>query len=306
MTETHVSVIVPVYNDPDGVTSTIESVHPQLTDGDELLVVDNNSTDRTPEVIRTCSRESPGIDLLHETEIQSSYAARNTGIRASSGDILAFIDADMTVEPTWLADLRSYFSGSDADYVGCNVELYIPAGSETSIAQYNVAKGFPVEYYIREKGYAPTCCLSVRRTVVRDVGRFDASLVSGGDGEFGRRVADAGYTQEFASEITMYHPARTTLSELGSKAVRIGRGQEQLYRSGTRDSRPLLNPRNFLPPHPGTFRRTVSGNWGLPTLAGWFLLAYWFKLMQVRGRIRERLNGRGETPTDGENHPQGR
>jgi len=284
-----VSVVVPVYNDPDGVATTIESIRPQLTDDAELVVVDNDSTDRTPAVVSEYSEADERIELRHETDVQSSYAARNRGIEASSGDLLAFVDADMTAAETWLEDLRAFVADSGAAYVGCDVEVYVPDGADSVVARYDAAKGFPVEFYVEERNYAPTCCLAVRREVVEDVGPFDATLVSGGDGEFGRRVAAAGYAQAYAPDVQLFHPARTSLRALRTKGIRVGRGQEQLSRSGDDAARPIWDPRNVLPPRPSTFRRTIAGDWGHSTLLGWFLLDYWYKLTQLRGRLHERL-----------------
>ena len=101
-TYTSVVVIIPVYNDPKGIQDTLDSLLGQTTTNYQIVVVDNNSTDRTPEIVRTYETDHDHITLLHEREIQSSYAARNTGIRHTDSDILAFVDADMTVPEDWL------------------------------------------------------------------------------------------------------------------------------------------------------------------------------------------------------------
>jgi len=119
------SVVIPVYNDASGIAQTLDSLTAQSTKGDyEIAVVDNNSTDQTPEVIN--SYDDDRITLYHETEIQSSYAARNTGIRNTASEILAFVDADMTVPEHWLENALDAFHSTDADYMGCNVDLTLP------------------------------------------------------------------------------------------------------------------------------------------------------------------------------------
>src|SRR4028118_1525930 len=94
------SVIVPVYNGEADLPELINCLQAQTYPGDrvEYLLVDNGSSDRTASVIQTAIQEtaSLGITLryLQENKIQSSYAARNTGIRAVKSEILAFTDAD--------------------------------------------------------------------------------------------------------------------------------------------------------------------------------------------------------------------
>ena len=135
----------------------------------------------------------------------------------------------MTVPEDWLESALHTFQTTDADYVGCAVELTLP--EEPSLAaRYDHHTGFPVESYLERQGFAPTCCLFVRREVFADVGLFDHRLESGGDKEFGNRVRDAGYDQHFAENVTMYHPTRNTIAELAAKDRRVGRGLCQLQR----------------------------------------------------------------------------
>ncbi|ELY75970.1 glycosyltransferase family 2 protein [Natrinema pallidum] len=224
-----VSIILPVYNDPAGVRTTVESVRPQVTGTEsELHIVDNGSTDETLSTIRDYT---DGTSVYHhvENDIQSSYAARNTGIRNTDSDILAFVDADMTVSEGWLESALSTFQTRESDYMGCTVELMLP-DEPTLAARYDHHTGFPIQQYLEHQQFAPTCCLFVRRDVIEDIGLFDHRLVSGGDKEFGNRVHEAGYDMHFAEDVVMYHPTRKTIPELVTKDRRVGRGLCQLQR----------------------------------------------------------------------------
>lgn len=224
----YISVILPVYNDPSGLQTTVNSLLGQSTDLKyHITVVDNNSTDRTPDIVD--SYDDDQLFLTYETDIQSSYAARNTGIRNTDTEILVFVDADMTVPEDWLESALSTFQNQDADYMGCNVELTLP-NNPTLAARYDHHTGFPVRQYLEHQHFAPTCCLFVRREVFEDVGLFDHRLISGGDKEFGNRVHEANYDVHFAEDVTMYHPTRNTVRELVTKDRRVGRGLCQLQR----------------------------------------------------------------------------
>ena len=224
-----ISVIVPVYNDPDGIQDTLDSLLTQTNTNYQVVVVDNNSTDRTPDIVQTYEKDHDRITLCHEHEIQSSYAARNTGVRHTDSDILAFVDADMTVPEDWLESALETLQTTDADYMGCNVELTLPDEPPVA-ARYDHHTGFPIEGYLNHQQFAPTCCLFVRRKVFEDVGLFDHRLISGGDKEFGNRASNAGYDQQFAADVTMYHPTRNSIDALTSKDLRVGRGLCQLQR----------------------------------------------------------------------------
>ncbi|WP_336037517.1 glycosyltransferase [Halobacterium yunchengense] len=273
------SVIIPVYNDPDGVRQTLSSLVAQRDNPKfEIIVVDNNSTDETPQVIEEFEREHPDIVYgYEETDVQSSYAARNTGIENASGEILAFIDADVTVADTWVADISEKFENSSVDYIGCNVEMYVPDGKDTIWAQYDVTMGLPVQHYLNAKRFAPTCALAVRRNVVEQVGLFDETLVSGGDKEFGRRVHNHNFKMGYVPDIVVKHPARTSLDSLLKKASRIGQGQAQLWSRHDLATHPL-SPFRLLPPSPQRIRnRTNSSQVPLPA----YFLAYFLKLVQT-------------------------
>lgn len=295
-TRPRVSVVIPVYNDPEGLRTTLEAVTTQSYPDDryEVVVVDNDSEDRTPEVATAYGhRYSDLVDVTTEDEIQSSYAARNTGIRASSGDVLAFIDADMTVEDGWLEDAVRAMEERDAEYLACDVELYHD-GEATLPGRYNKLSGFPIERYVRENDFGPTCSLLVRRSVFDDVGTFDSRLISGGDVEFGHRVRDSGRTLHYAPEVTMYHPARSSLRSLLRKYLRNGRGTGQRRRlypeyDGGWD---VTDPRLYLPPNPLRFGTKFGSEWrdlDVHEKAGLYLIGYSERLARSYGQLIETL-----------------
>ncbi|MDL0135132.1 glycosyltransferase [Halobacterium salinarum] len=273
-----ISVIIPVFNDPEGIRDTLQSLIDQSGSPNyEIIVVDNDSTDSTPDVIAEFEEKYPSLVFGYsETDIQSSYAARNTGIDRASGEILAFIDADVTVENMWVANICKKFQSSNVDYLGCNVDIYIPDGEDTIWARYDAAMGLPVEHYLETKQFAPTCALAIRREIIEEVGEFDQTLISGGDKEFGTRVHHKGFSMEYAADIVIQHPARTTLDAHLKKAVRIGEGQVQLWDRYDLATHPFSLLR-LLPPSP---RRVKARTQSTQTPIRIYFLSYILKLVQ--------------------------
>ncbi|MES3518010.1 MAG: glycosyltransferase [Natronomonas sp.] len=223
------SIIVPVYNDPDGIRDTLDSILDHTDDRPEIIVVDNGSTDHTPAVVRSYVEEYPHVRLEHERAVQGSYAARNTGLEVASGDVVVFLDADQTVTDSWLETGLEALEARSGAYLAPDVRLSSPE-TPTLAGRYNRATGFPIEEFIERHGFAPTACLFVTRELIDDVGSFDERLVSGGDREFGNRVRSAGYDLHYAPEVVVYHPTRDSLRSLISRNLRIGRGHCQLQR----------------------------------------------------------------------------
>lgn len=111
-----ISVILCTYNRCQGLAKALASIAastlPNSVDW-EVLVVDNNSSDRTREVVENfCHQDPAHFRYLSEPEQGLSYA-RNTGIRNAEGDILAFTDDDAIVEPSWLWNLTSALHGGE-------------------------------------------------------------------------------------------------------------------------------------------------------------------------------------------------
>lgn len=256
MTHDPISIIIPVYNDPGGVDQTIRSLLNLNYSRYEIIAVDNNSTDETLQVIRNWSQRRPGIvHAVRETSIQSSYAARNTGIEHARGDILTFIDADMTVSAGWLSNIAAEFKNTETDYLGYEIQVYMPEGEKSLWGWYDQIMGLPVRYYFDQKQFVPTSCLVVRKTVFEKVGRFNPHLVSGGDREFGNRVsAHPELDMAFSESTVAFHPARTSFQEHYLKAVRIGRGLSQAWQQSSQTSllQNLLSELidHILPPDP--------------------------------------------------------
>ena len=94
-----ISVIIPVYNGERTIGACVESLLAQDYPKDkyEVIIVDNNSKDKTAGIIKEYS-----VQYLFEGRIQSSYAARNAAIKAAKGEILAFTDADCAADKEWL------------------------------------------------------------------------------------------------------------------------------------------------------------------------------------------------------------
>jgi GT2 family glycosyltransferase len=242
-----VAVVVPVYNDPEGAERTLQALDEAHADASvvpDVTVVDNGSTDDTRRVVEAFEPTSLDVRLRSETAIQSSYAARNAGIRATDADVLAFVDADVTVADDYFDRAFAHLRDRDLDYLGCHVDLSIE-GDRTLTARYNAHTGFPIEGYVERHRYAPTCSLLARREVFEDVGLFDPRLLSGGDMEFGNRVDAAGFELGYCADAVATHPVRSSLRSLYDKNVRVGRGHCQLQRYyPERYGEPLIPPRH--------------------------------------------------------------
>lgn len=101
-----ISVVIPVYNEERIIGRCLEALMPQLQDGDEVIVVDNNSKDRTVEIIK---KQYPQAKVIRETKQGITYA-RAKGFDEARCPIIARIDADTIVADDWLSVIRERFT----------------------------------------------------------------------------------------------------------------------------------------------------------------------------------------------------
>jgi len=278
------SIVVPVFNDPDGLETTVRSLLDQSTEGYEVVIADNGSTDGTARVAERFARNDRVVHVV-EDDVQGSYAARNAGIEASEGDVIGFLDADMWVDRDYVESITSAMRSEDRVYMGCDV---VVVDEDTPTSRFDAATGFPVQNYVENLQFAPTCCLVADRSLFEDVGDFDGRVVSGGDVEFGNRVANAGYELAFEPDIVLYHPARSTARAHVSKWFRVGRGDEQLRRcySDRFEERSPFGWRALLPGNPATFAdRLQTEPSSTAEFAYWFLLDWACQVSRTAGRV---------------------
>ncbi|KUP97486.1 glycosyltransferase [Thermobifida cellulosilytica] len=102
-----ISVVVPAYNEEAAIGHCLDALVNQIVPVDEILVVDNNSTDRTAEIAE--KYRDHGVRVIRET-VQGLIPARNRGFDEATGDILGRIDADTRVEPDWSQRLAEAFA----------------------------------------------------------------------------------------------------------------------------------------------------------------------------------------------------
>ena len=241
-----VSVIVPTYNDEKGIQLTLSSLQKQDYPSNrwEVIVVDNNSTDQSKVKAFLFQDKIAMLKVVTE-EKRSSYAARNKGIELAKGDILAFIDSDMTVEPDWISKGVADIERQEADYVGCRVDIYANFDPPTVWEIFNQRTGFRIKYYMEKDGFAGAGNLFVRKDVIERLGPFDARLTSSGDREFGNRVKEGGFKMYYSDHNIMHHPARSSMSSLLRKTIRVAMGFVDLRylfpeRYGSLELRPIL------------------------------------------------------------------
>lgn len=222
MRDPDLTVIVPVYNHWHFVPALIEALRSQelSTDQFELILIDNGSDNIPTEL------ELPMWSKLLECHTSGSYAARNVGINASRGQLIAFTDADCVPTPQWLTEILRCWSGTNGMSLvagGLRVEPTNWAAMTIS-EMYDIALGLPQQRYV-SNGYAVTANLLIPKQAFENLGLFDPQRFSGGDADFCRRAVAQGWGLIYCEQAEVVHPARRNIEELLTKQRRVVGGQ---------------------------------------------------------------------------------
>lgn len=221
-----VSVIVPVRNDGDRLAKCLAALYHQSYPYSryEVVVVDNNST----EDIYSVCQPFPNVCYYQETK-PGNNAARNRGVVAAKGDIIAITDADCIPHSNWLAaGVRSLQAHPRAGIIGGHIQFFFQGKRPTPVEYADSISYLQQQVYVMRDHYAAGANLFTHRAVVEQVGAFDDRLLNLGDKEFGQRVYAAGWQVVFYPEAVVFHPARTTPQQLLGKARRQTRANRKL------------------------------------------------------------------------------
>ena len=124
------SILIATFNRAAVLQKTLESLASLQPEGSwEVIVIDNNSPDDTPQVVEAATRTFPvPLRYVFEPEPGRS-AALNSGFQAARGAILVTTDDDVRVEPDWLDRIAAGFEAHGCDYIGGRV---VPSGRAKS------------------------------------------------------------------------------------------------------------------------------------------------------------------------------
>jgi GT2 family glycosyltransferase len=201
-----ISVVVCSYNGARTIAQTLAALQKLDYPDYEVIVIDDGSTDRTSAITG-----SYPVKLLR-TENQGLSAARNRGLEAATGDIVAYIDDDAYPDPHWLTYLASIFLRSD--HAGIGGPNFAPTDDGTIAECVANAPGGPVHVLLSDEvaEHVPGCNMAFRRERLMAIGGFDTQFrVAGDDVDVCWRLQERGWTIGFAPTAVVWHHRRNSI-----------------------------------------------------------------------------------------------
>jgi glycosyltransferase involved in cell wall biosynthesis len=216
-----VSVILCTYNRCQLLGKSLESFQRQIAPPDvnwELLVVDNNCSDSTPELLREAARNFAGRLRFVREEKQGLSHARNRGIREARGQYLLFTDDDTEPASTWIAEVWKTFTARNCDAVAGKIELQWSCAKPSWMADELLAFLAKVDYGTEEHTLETVerppigANMAFRASVFDQIGNFDVelgrkgkALVGGEEIDFFERFLKQGLRALYQPKAVIYH-----------------------------------------------------------------------------------------------------
>ncbi len=293
--EPYVSIIVPVYNRGGEIGDCIESLlsldYPESHR--EIIVVDDASRDRTPAVVRGYD-----VRLMIQPRNLGPSAARNAGVRASKGELIAFIDSDCIADPQWLRELIPFSHDPRLALVGGFVDGFFTASALDRYEKVHSALNMGQKRLTGQGRnsifYVPACNMVVRKTAFEHVNGMDEGMRLGEDVDLCWKLMAAGYRLMYTPRGRVRHKHRNRLLETFRRRFDYGTSEATLYQK-YRQAKKVFSWRGT-----GVFFLLICAaglTLGLPAIFGSALLLFLLELW-VEKRWFERKFGM--TPSGGE------
>ena len=220
-----ISVVICAYNAEHTMRACLESLRLLRYPSYEVIVVNDGSTDRTLQIaeefreVRIISQQNKGLSV-----------ARNVGVEAATGPIVAFTDSDCVVDPDWLTYLAySFVNGGFVAVGGPN--LPPPEDSRTA-ACVAASPGGPTHVLLNDElaEHIPGCNMAFRKDVLQAVGGFDPVFCAAGDDvDLCWRLQNDGHVIGFSAAAMVWHFRRNTARAYIRQQMGYGAAEALLY-----------------------------------------------------------------------------
>ena len=223
-----ISVVVCAYNAASTMDACLASFAQVEYPDFEVIVVDDGSTDETGAIADRHAAKTPYIHVIHQPNLGLS-AARNVGMNASRGEIVAYTDSDCDVDPHWLHYMAWAFM--DKRFVAVGGPNLAPPEDNRTAACVAVSPGAPTHVLLTDEiaEHVPGCNMAYRKEYLAGIGGFDATYRAAGDDvDVCWRLQNEGQLIGFSAAMTVWHHRRNTISAYLKQQKGYGRAEALL------------------------------------------------------------------------------
>jgi GT2 family glycosyltransferase len=222
-----VSVVVAGYNGDRTLKACLDSLLKLNYPDYEVILVDDGSTDTTPRI----ASQFPNVRYLRHETNRGLSVARNTGIGAASGEIVAFTDSDCRADEDWLHYLVAALV--EGEYAGVGGPNLLPPEDSLVAAAVTASPGGPAHVMLtdRQAEHIPGCNMAFFKWALVEAGGFDPIFTKAGDDvDICWRVQQAGHVIGFSPAAFVWHYRRSTVADYLRQQQGYGEAEALLVR----------------------------------------------------------------------------
>ena len=197
-----ISVVIPMYNASKTIRLCLEALSLQEILPQEVIVVDNNSTDNCREIVEECKEHFKHLNIILCEESKQGYGApRNKGARVAVGEIIAFTDTDCLADKFWVKNILSAFSqDKDLGIVGgIDKALVLPSTAIGKLlsAFWLTADNVKQSFILKKEDFLDNKCVigfncAFKRDLYNKLNGCDEKITNGEETDLVMRALDAG------------------------------------------------------------------------------------------------------------------
>lgn len=299
-----ISVVVCTYNGSRTIRDCLDGLTKLEYPNFEVIVVNDGSKDNTPEIVA----EYPSFKLI-STENRGLSNARNTGLEAATGEIIAYTDDDARPDLHWLHYLALTYATTD--HAGVGGPNIAPPGDGWIAECVANAPGGPIHVLLDDTTaeHVPGCNCSFRTEALRQIGGWDPRFRSAGDDvDVCWRIQHMGWTIGFSPAAMVWHHRRNSIKDYWKQQIGYGRAESlleqkwpekynaaghlawsgRLYGKGLTETFVSTEERIYhgrwgTAPFQSVYERAVDDFWYFPLMPEWYLVIGLLALLSIFG-----------------------
>ncbi len=216
-----VSIIIPTYNEEKEISNCLRSLTAQSYTPQEIILVDDGSTDKTSEIISSFKFLVSSFKFLHQDH-KGPGPARNLGAKEAKGEILVFVDADMTFEKNFIKDLTAPIAKGQTIGTFSKNEMVANSKNSWSVC-WNINRNVPPDRML-PKSYPDQAPVfrAILKSEFEKVGGFDATGEYTDDWSLSRKLK---VKSKQVKGAVYFHKNPSSLKEVFKQARWIGKSE---------------------------------------------------------------------------------
>jgi glycosyltransferase involved in cell wall biosynthesis len=244
-----ISIICPIYNESNYITSCINALLHQTISKDriEILIIDGFSNDGTRQIVENIAKENESVKLLDNPE-RIVTRALNIGFEMAKGEIIIRVDGHAVVSNDFIQNSIECLEKTNADCVGGIIECVNTSKKGIAIALAMSSKFGVGNSRFRtsgKEGYVDTVAFGAyKKEVLKKLGLIDPDLIGADDDEFNYRLRESGGKIYLCPKIKSKYYTRSNYTALFNQFFSYGFWKVRVLQKHFR----MMQPRQFIPP----------------------------------------------------------